>query len=521
MSMRTTRRRSGPVNRAAVVVILVMTGRAGAAATAADRGVRVGPDLPVTATDVRVPEANNSPVLAQDPTEARFVAIASRLDGPDFGCALHLSGDGGRYWVPVQPVPELPPGAEKCYAPELAFDGEGTLYYLFVGLHGSGNSPMGAFLVTSSDRGRSFTPPRPILGGDHRQILGPYNYMVRMVIDQTVGSHGRIHLVWLHAISPPATGALPDGGNPILAAYSDDGGRTFSEPVQVSDPGRRRAVSPALAVGGDKAVHVAYYDLRDDAVDYQGLEGPTWEGEWSLVVATSKDGGKRFGGGVVVEDGVVPPGRVMLIFTMPPPAIAATGTRVYTAWPDGRHGDADVFFSRSDDGARSWQGPERLNDDRPGNGLTQSLPRLDVAPGGRVDAVFQDRRDDPANISSHIYYTFSTDGGRVFGPNTKLSSSPSDTRVGPTYPAIRSAQGLTDFGSRLGLLSGASSALVAWPDTRNGAVDGRQDIFSVRVAVPDTPGGRRWLPWAFGGVAALAGGAAGLGWRRRRAWSGA
>ncbi|MBW3613701.1 MAG: glycoside hydrolase [Actinobacteria bacterium] len=473
-----------------VVALTLALGLPTTAVAASKPQVEIDQNLPVTAMDGRTDNAHNSPVLAADPTEPRFVALASRLDSPDFGCALHLSGDGGRYWVPAEPVPQLPPGADKCYAPELVFDRKGTLYYLFVGLQGTGNSPMGAFLVTSSDRGRSFSSPRPIIGPNNTPILGPYNYMVRMAIDPDHGGRGRIHLGWLHAVAPPATGGLPAQGNPILASYSDDGGNTFSEPVQVSDPKRQRAVAPALAVGADNAVHLAYYDLQDDAVDYQGLEGPTWGGTWSLVVATSYDGGKHFERGVVVEERVVPPGRVMLIFTMPPPALAARGKYVYTAWPDARHGDPDIFLARSANGARSWKRVQRLNDDPIGTGAHQSLVRLSVAPNGRLDAVFYDRRDDVRNILSQVYYTFSSDRGQGFSSNIKITSRPSYTGTGPTYESIPSAKGLIEFGSRLGLLSGGSSAVAAWTDTRN-EVGRRQDIFSVRLAIPS---GRRAVP---------------------------
>lgn len=476
--------------------------------------VKIGQNLPVTAMDRRTDNAHNSPMIAADPNEPRFVALAGRLDSPDFSCSLHLSGDGGRYWVPAQPVPQLPAGAEKCYAPELGFDRKGTLYYLFVGLHGTGNSPMGAFLVTSSDRGRTFSRPRPILGPARAQIVGPHDYMVRMAVDPARGEQGRIHLAWLHAVAPPGTGALPGQGNPILASHSDDGGRTFSEPVQVSDPKRRRVVAPALAIGEDDAVHLAYYDLEDDALDYQGLEGPTWEGTWSLVVATSHDGGRQFGRGVVAEDGVVPPGRVMLIFTMPPPALASHGRHVYLAWPDARHGDPDIFLRRSTDGARSWERPLRLNDDRIGTGAHQSLVRLSAAPNGRLDAVFYDRRDDPDNTLSQVYYTFSTNSGERFSSNVKITSRPSFSGTGRTYESIPSARGLVEFGSRLGLLSRPSGAVAAWTDTRN-ALGRRQDIFSVRLSVP---GGRRTdpAPPLAGIVAVIAAGVGTVAWRARR-----
>jgi hypothetical protein len=499
-----------------VVAVMVVAGLPARAMAAPPREVAVGPNLPVTATDLRVAQANNSPALAEDPTEPRFVALASRLDSPDFACALHLSGDGGRHWVPAQPVAELPAGAEKCYAPELAFDRKGTLYYLFVGLQGLGNSPMGAFLTTSSDRGRSFSSPQRIVGTDKTPILGAHNYMVRMAIDPTIGPRGRIHLVWLHAVRPPGTGGLPAEGNPILASHSDDAGQTFSQPVQVSDSERRRAVAPALAIGADRAVHVAYYDLQDDAVDYQGLEGPTWDGNWSLVVSTSLDGGQRFGRGVEVEGRVVPPGRVMLIFTMPPPALTARQERVYAAWPDARHGDPDIFLSRSSDGGRSWERPQRLNDDPAGNRAHQSLARLSVAPGGRVDAVFYDRREDPTNLSSHVYYAFSVDHGRRFSPNARLTSRPSDSRIGRTYSSIRSAQGLVELGSRLGLLSRRSGVVAAWPDARNGTVGGGQDIVSTEVMLAEGRGTSDAVFWVVGVGLVVGGVVTALSWRFRR-----
>jgi hypothetical protein len=222
-------------------------------------------DVPVTALHQGLGVANNSPALNADPTEPKFVVLANRLDAPDFRCALQVSGDGGEGWLTVNPVPELPAGADKCYAPEAAFDRNGVLYYLFVGLKDQGNEPVGAFLTSSRDRGRTFGRPR--------QVLGPLNFAVRMAIDTSMGEAGRIHLVWLNATSDPPLGGFGPPPNPIMAAHSDDGGETLSEPVQVNDPEHELAVAPALELGADHAVHVFYYDLQDDLRDYKGLEG--------------------------------------------------------------------------------------------------------------------------------------------------------------------------------------------------------------------------------------------------------
>lgn len=487
-------------------VILLTTGTVVEAAVPVAPPV-VRPEMPVTAVNLAFEQAQNSPGVAVDPTDSRYVALASRVDGPEFDCALHVSGDRGRTWRPAKPVPQLPPGAERCYAPEIAFDRQGVLYYLFVGLHGKGNTPMGVFLTTSADR-REFSPPR--------RVLGPDRFMVRMVLDPTAGRGGRIHLVWLEPKSPPVLGGFATAGNPILASHSDDGGRTLSVPVRVSDPVRSLVVAPAVALGRDHRLHVAYYDLEKDLRDYQGLEGPVWDGTWSLIVSTSVDGGRSFTRHVAAASGLVPPARVMLIFTMPPPALAADDSGgLWVSWWDARNGDWDVFLATSGDDGRSFASAMRLNDDPVANGRHQYLPRLAVAPSGRLDAILYDRRDDAQNERNHVYYTFSTDGGRSFRPNLRVTSESFHAGTGARY-SVPSAAGLVEFGSRLALAPTRSGVLAAWTDTRNVRFGNtHQDIFAAEItfggSAPSGAGAPLWAIVAGGvGVAAIAG----LGTRR-------
>ncbi|MDQ4134064.1 MAG: glycoside hydrolase [Actinomycetota bacterium] len=451
-------------------------------------------ETPVTAMDQGVGWANNSPSLAADPADDRFVVIANRLDAPDFSCALQVSGEGGRSWLTAYPVPKRPEGVEKCYAPEVAFDADGALQYLFVGLAGPGNEPVGAYLTSSTDRGRTWSEPR--------QVLPQYSFGVRMAIDRSTGDKGRMHLVWIRASDPPSGGFAPPP-NPIMTAYSDDGGATFSPPVQISGD-IQRAAGPALVLGPDSAVHVAYYDLQDDVIDYQGLEGNVWEDTWSLVVASSTDGGRRFGPGVVVDDQIRPHERVMLIFTMAPPALVAGGDgRVCAAWTDARHGDADAVLRCSTDGGARWGELHRLNDDPVGNGRTQYLPRLSVAPDGRLDAVFYDRRDDEDDILNNVSYTFSTDGGESFTANRRLTRDPSTSLIGQEY-LVASAKDMVEFGSRIGVLSKGDEVVAAWTDTRNSnPLSTGQDIFATVVEL-ETSGQPLWARVA-GGLLAVAG----------------
>lgn len=489
---RTDQARAAAVARRPILAVGVVTtlaglglggwGLAAPGSGAAGKGTpQVVPEMPVTAMHQRLGLANNSPEVAADPTDDRFVVIANRFDAPDFSCALQVSGNAGRTWLPARPVPELPDGADKCYAPEVSFDRNGRLYYLFPGLHGGGNEPMGVFLTTSDDRARTFTPPR--------QVLEERNFSVRMAINDTVGEPGRIHLAWLRATSDPPLGGLGPPPNPIMAAYSDDGGDTWSEPVQINGPDRPLGVAPALEVGPDGTVYLAYYDLKKDQRDYRGLAGPVYDGTWSLLLARSTDGGQTFTT-TVVDEGLRPTERVMLIFTMPQPALTSGADgRVCLAWPDARQGDADVLARCSPDRGETWNGPTRVNDDPQGNGATQRLPQIDLAPNGRLDVIFFDRRQDPADRLQHVYYASSDDGGRRFSANVRVTSRSFDSEIGQEYVS-KAAEGLTEFGSRLGLLAEEDLALAVWPDTRNSwSISEGQDLFATSIHHPDPPSG--------------------------------
>lgn len=468
-----------------LVVALLLVG-AIALPVSAESGVSVRRDVPVTPVDLQTRLGHNSPFLAVDPTNERVVASANRIDAPLFGCNLEMSGDGGETWVAADPVPVLPPGAEGCYAPEISYDRGGRLYYLFVGLHTTGNTPMGVFLTSSTDQGRRFSSPV--------RVLGPHVFGVSMAVDDEQGESGRIHLVWVQARSDPAGPGFPSPPNPVVASFSDDGGRSFSDPVRVSDLERRLVTAPAVVVGRDHTVQVVYYDLGGDERDYYGLEGPAYEGTWSLVVAESADAGQNFSAGTVVDSSVVPPERVLLVLTMTPASLAVgPGDQLYVAWHDRRNGDWDVFLRASADQGRSWEPVVRVNDDPVGNGRHQYLPRLAVAPNGRLDLVYYDRRADPANVLNDVVLASSIDSARTFASRVRLNRVSFDSRIGAHYFIPYFTPGLVEFGGRLGLLSADEGALAAWTDTRMsfgvltpdenvGPAD--QSIYAARVDFP-------------------------------------
>lgn len=260
----------------------------------------------------------------------------------------------------------------------------------------------------------------------------------------------------------------------MVASRSTDGGATWSEPVPVSDEDRARvgAAVPVLTEDGDLVV--VHKDFRGDRRDFENLEGPAWDQPFALVAVRSDDEGRSFGPAVEVDDQLQPLRRFLPFLPEFPDVVATGGAGLQVVWADGRNGDLDVFTSTSPDAGRTWSEPVRVNDNQLGDGTSQYLPAIDVAPSGRVDIAYLDRRDDPTDVRTHA--SLALGGART----VVLSPQAFDARIGPAAaPHLE-----PDFGSRLALDSTGEEVLAAWPDTTLGSqTTGRQDLATRRVRV--------------------------------------
>jgi hypothetical protein len=309
-------------------------------------------------------------------------------------------------------------------------------------------------------------------------VLGPLAFQVRLIADR--GNPRRLYLSWLQA-SDAGIFRFGSLGNPILAARSVDGGLSWRRPVRVSAPSRLRVVAPSPAVGPAGELYVLYLDLAGDRLDYEGahhgLGGPPYPGRFELVLARSLDQGRSWAESVV-EPRLVPTER-FIAFLPPFPSLAVDphSGRIYAGFQDGRLGRSDVrVWSRPARGG-GWEGPTRVNDTPRHDGTSQYLPKLAVAPDGRLDVVYYDRRSDPRDVRNEVSLQSSFDHGQSFTKRLRLSSRAFDSRVG-----AGSERNLPDLGNRLALLSDDSSALAVWTDTRAGTVDtSKQDLARARV----------------------------------------
>lgn len=479
------------------------------------RARAVGGNRPInpSGTDKGVIQAHNSPSLARNPRNPENLAVANRVDTPTYSCALHISFDGAATWressIPFPAGEEMP---ARCFAPEPTFAADGTMFISFVTLKGAGNVPNALWLSSSKDGGRTLSVPN--------RVSGPFAFQARLLADPA--DPARLYLTWLQAQDTASYG-FPNAGNPAVMSRSDDGGATWQPPVPLSPPSRQRPVAPTPALGPKGEIHVLYLDLGEDALDYhnghQGKGGEPYQGSWSLVLATSADRGRTWRE-TVVDDHLVPTER-FIVFEAPTPSIAVDqgSGRIYAAFHDGRLGDPDVWVWASGDGGATFRPPTRVNDTTPGDGRSQYLPKVDVAPDGRVDVLYYDRRADPEDLMNDASLQSSRDHARSFGPRVRLSDRPFDSRIG-----FGSERNMPDLGSRLALLSADDTALAVWTDTRGGTdVTNKQDLAQGLVSFSEASPLRQ--PLRAGGTALIATGAlvliaCAVSWPRRRSASG-
>lgn len=382
-----------------------------------DAPVNAGADNPA---DIR---SNNSPTLVRNPLRAANVVISNRVDTPRFSCVLNASFDRGSTWTQT-PVP-LPASEEpKCFAPDAAFPSDGTPYLSFVTLNGRGNTPNALWTASSGDRGRARSKPV--------RVAGPLRFQVQLAVAPT--NPRRIYLTWLRAADVGFL-SFPRMGNPIESIRSDDGGATWQRPVPVSNSARERVIAPVPAFGSKGEQYVLY---------------------------------------------LIRPIQRFAAHFPPHPALAVdrSNGRVYAAFHDARLGDADVLLWSLPAGGETWSGPTRVNETATRDGTWQYLPQLAVAPDGRVDGVYYDRRSDTRNVPNHVSLQSSVDAAASFLHSIRLSSKPLDSWIG-----FGGKNGLPDLGSRLALIYDTRRSPAVWTDTRAGTrASNKQDIARAVVA---------------------------------------
>lgn len=204
----------------------------------------------------------------------------------------------------------------------------------------------------------------------------------------------------------------------ILAAYSDNEGKTWSEPVTMSlitgdcldDDSTVEGAVPAIGINGE--MHVAWANKEKI---YFNTYIPGRE------IGEEKEIAQQIGGWTQDIEGL--PRANGLPITVSDMSDGAHKGNIYVCWSDQRNGatDTDVFIISSKDGGRTWNKPKKVNNDT--THTQQFLPWLTIdQTTGFLYTVFYDRRNYSDN-QTDVYLAVSKDGGATF-ENHKISDSP-------------------------------------------------------------------------------------------------
>lgn len=239
-----------------------------------------------------------------------------------------------------------------------------------------------------------------------------FSWLPRMAIASTAPR--RVYLLWQEIVFSGGS-----HGGEIFFARSNDGGRSFSDPVNLSrtpagdgkgrlTPDRWDNGSLDLALGPDGALYAAW-------TEYEG----------ALWFSRSVDGGATFSAPLRVAGGrEAAPARG-------PSLAAGAGGRVYLVWTVGDNPEADIHFAFSDDGGRSFGAPRILFE----SGGHADGPKVAVDPKGILHLVYAESPAGPFG-SYRVRHARSSDGGRTFEAPREISESRAREHDSASFPAV-------------------------------------------------------------------------------------
>jgi hypothetical protein len=211
-----------------------------------------------------------------------------------------------------------------------------------------------------------------------------FSWLPRVATD----AKGTIFVLWQEIIFSGGS-----HGGDILFARSGDGGKTFSQPINLSssvagdgkgriDKDRWHNGSLDLVVGPDGTVYTAWTEY----------EGRLW-------LRRSADGGRSFSEKLSVRTDR--PARA--------PSLALHGKTVYLAWTVGDDPGADIRVAKSTDGAATFAAPIIVEKTK----AYSDAPKIAVDGQGVLHLAYNEGR--------RVRYTRSSDGGARFAPPRDLS----------------------------------------------------------------------------------------------------
>ena len=449
-----------------VVVAAMLVGTTGVAGPASAGRVLetpvVTPSIQVN-KDITPSRIHYNQQVLVDPTDPDTVVIVEGdLAFSSGTCPVHVSHDRGRTWTTQEAEPR-PPEHGTCirasFGPAMAaaFGVDGTLYVLAAGAPAAmGGGTTDVYLARSPDLGASWEFTHIVRGateveftkvdGTKAKDTGRYN---RLALAVHPTDPDRVYAGML--INPGTLPILTQAPIRSLVAVSEDGGRSFGEPVDIFKDTPHSEIFgsdvPALAVDREGAIYAFTKERPPAPTGATAATAPppaqvppapepattttapsvgggcppapartqpappattvppvnpqlgaAGAGD-RLLFSKSTDGGRTWKGRAIDDSTAV----CRFCLTTPQAAVNAETGEVFVVFehsdvpPPVAREDRNIWFMASSDGGETFTRRLRLNDDldparKPG--YNQVFPNLSVAPNGRIDVAWFDFRSD-------------------------------------------------------------------------------------------------------------------------------
>jgi hypothetical protein len=409
---------------------------------------------------------NNEPHIAVDPTDPSHM-VASSNDYDQCCDAFYTTFNGGKTWHTGNMSVEPPGGKHRTGSdPVTSFDRKhhvvihASINYLNDGCDAD------VVVSISKDGGLNWNKVVQVADGGGPTSCFIFNDKEWITTDNNPGSpyYGRSYATWTRFLFT----TKKTKESPILEAHSDDGGRTWTTPHEISGSNAalctfQEAGAPnqcdedqfsVPTVGPDGTVYVSFINDQNQAL---WEPGEVFDDQYLLVRST--DGGKTWSAPAMItdlEDGsrdfpINVDGRQTLTdYQLRAPLTAnvvadpTQAGRLYFAFEDNRNGlhdvdnpvtNTDVFLTRSDDGGSTWGAPVRVNGGGAGAGNDQWFPFVNVNPtNGTVGVIYNDRGYGASHRTYQVTLSESTNWGASFA-SQRLSTAGSHPRKAFNFQA--------------------------------------------------------------------------------------
>jgi hypothetical protein len=368
------------------------------------------------------------PSIAVNPANPRNAVIGFQAGRGD-GAASNGYGytfDAGRHWT-YGLMPKLTglTGGPFTSAsdPVIAFGPKNAVYFSSLAFNATTSAIVNH---TSHDGGKHWDEPTYVLDNPG-QVFNDKNWVV--VDNGTGAGHhtGRVYVVW-------------DVGQPVLASYSDDEGRTWLRAPSVIHPGQGIGTIPLVMPNGDLAVVYSTGAWVPPVGDKTPPDNQLVAGGGQMVISVAHGAGTVPTGSPLVFTPPVTVGddrgnsvQDLRAGGLPSASVDARTGRIAVTWEDGRYRKDkanDVVVTTSTDGVR-WSTPVRVNRGAADDDVDHFTPAIATGPDGVLRLAYRQRAGADNGESSPYVDTFlqqSADGGRTWTAPLRVNRVRTDLR---------------------------------------------------------------------------------------------